>query len=178
MLDLSFPRTFAAALMMVVAAPAFAASTAKAALKEVTAAGQKWQPDAVVTHLSTLFGQSDGKARSWIYMVYSPKAKKSATVTTEDMKVVEVLEVLRNTSVDPIGDFIDSDKATAAAVKAGLKVDKGTKSVGMGLTVGNQAVGKPTLFWSVMVTSGDGFSSVTLNGKDGTFVKRDDVKFK
>ena len=178
MLDISFRRICVAASMLVLAAPAFAASTAKAALKEVNAAAQKWQPDAVVTHVSTLFGQSDGKARSWLYTVYSPKAKKSAIVTTEDLKVVEVLEVGRNTSVDPIGDFIDSDKATEAAVKAGLKVDKGTKSVGLGLTVGNQAVGKPTLFWSVMVTAGDGFSSVTLNGKDGTFVKRDDVKLK
>jgi hypothetical protein len=177
-LHIGFPRFFVAALTVVAAAPAFGASTAKTALKEVIAAGQKWQPDAVVTHVSTLFGQSDGKAQSWIYMVYSPKAKKSATVTTQDMKVVEVLEVGRNTSVDPIGDFIDSDKATEAAVKAGLKVAKGTKGVGMGLTVGNQAVGKPTLFWSVMVTTADGFSSITLDGKDGTFVKRDDVKLK
>lgn len=178
MSDLSLPRAFIAASILACGSPTFAAATAKAALKEAIAAGQKWQADAVVTHVSTLFGQPDGKAQSWIYMVYSPKAKKSATVTTQDMKVLEVLEVLRNTSVDPIGDFIDSDKAAEAAAKAGLTIDKGTKSVMMGLTVGNQAVGKPTLFWSVTVMAGDTFSAVTLNGKDGTFVKRDDVKLK
>lgn len=174
----SFGRTFLAALVLAGGTPTFAASTAKAALKEVVAAGKKWQPDAVVTHVSTIFGQPNGKARTWIYTVYSPKAKKSANVTTQDLTVLEVLEVPRNMSVDPIGDFIDSDKATEAAVKAGLKFEKPTQSVMMGLTVGNQAVGKPTLFWSVTVTAGDGFSAVTLNGKDGTFVKRDDVNLK
>lgn len=175
---ISIPRIIAGALLVVAAAPVFAASTAKAALKEVVVAAQKWQPDAVVTHVSTLFGQADGKASSWIYTVYSPKAKKSATVTTQDMKVVEVLEVLRNTSVDPIGDFIDSDQATQAAAKAGLALDKGAKNLMLGLVVGNQAVGKPTLFWTVSVMKGENFSGVTLSGKDGTFVKRDDVKLK
>jgi hypothetical protein len=178
MSQISISGIFAGALILAATAPAFAASTAKAALKEVIAAGQKWQPDAVVTHVSTLSGQPDGKASSWIYTVYSPKAKKSATVTTKDMKVVEVLEVLRNTSVDPIGDFIDSDQATAAATKAGLTIDKGARNLMMGLTVGNQAVGKPTLFWSVTVMRNDAFSGVTLRGTDGTFVKRDDVKLK
>ncbi|HEU0200136.1 MAG TPA: hypothetical protein VFR86_06840 [Burkholderiaceae bacterium] len=175
---ISIPGICVSALILAAAAPAFAASTAKAALKEVVAAGQKWQPDAVVTHVSTLFGQPDGKANSWIYTVYSPKAKKSATVTTKDTKVVEVLEVLRNTSTDPIGDFIDSDQATAAAAKAGLTLDKGAKDLMMGLVVGGQAVGKPTLYWTVSVMRGDNLSGVTLSGKDGTFIKRDDVKFK
>lgn len=47
----------------------------------------------------------------------------------------------------------------------------------MGLVVGNQATGKPTLFWSVTIMGEGGFSAVTLSGKDGAFIKRDNVKF-
>lgn len=47
----------------------------------------------------------------------------------------------------------------------------------MGLVVGNQATGKPMLFWSVTVMGERGFSAVTLSGKDGAFIKRDNAKF-
>lgn len=168
----------AAWLALALAAPALAASTAKAALTEVTAAAQKWQGDAVLTHVSTLAGRGDGMADHWLYTFYSPKAKKSAIVTARDKKV-EVDADVRNTSTDPLGtDFVDSDKVGESAAKAGLKIDKGSKQVLYGLVVGNQAVGKPQLFWSVTIMSGDGMSSVLLNGKDGAFIRRNDQKFK
>jgi|OpeIllAssembly_1097287.scaffolds.fasta_scaffold00798_5 hypothetical protein len=168
----------AVALALFAVTPAFAAATAKEAVKEATAAAQKWQPDAVLTHVSTLRGQGDGKAVDWLYSFYSPKAKKSAIVTAKDKAVTDVAADVRNTSVDPLGpDFIDSDKAAEAAIKAGLKIDKTTKGLGYGLVVGNQAVGKPQLFWSVTVMGDSGFSAVTLNGKDGAFIKRDEKKF-
>lgn len=168
----------AVALALFAVTPAFAAATAKEAVKEATAAAQKWQPDAVLTHVSTLRGQGDGKAVDWLYSFYSPKAKKSAIVTAKDKAVTDVAADVRNTSVDPLGpDFIDSDKAAEAAIKAGLKIDKTTKGLGYGLVVGNQAVGKPQLFWSVTVMNDNGFSAVTLNGKDGAFIKRDEKKF-
>lgn len=168
----------AVALALFAVTPAFAAATAKEAVKEATAAAQKWQPDAVLTHVSTLRGQGDGKAVDWLYSFYSPKAKKSAIVTAKDKAVTDVAADVRNTSVDPLGpDFIDSDKAAEAAIKAGLKIDKTTKGLGYGLVVGNQAVGKPQLFWSVTVMGDSGFSTVTLNGKDGAFIKRDEKKF-
>ena len=84
-----FPRRWACATMLALIAvpPAQAASTARAALKEVNAAAQKWQPDAVLTHVSTLGAKADGKANSWLYSVYSAKARKSAIVTARDTKV-------------------------------------------------------------------------------------------
>ncbi|HEX9720642.1 MAG TPA: hypothetical protein VGA59_13020 [Ramlibacter sp.] len=170
---------FAFSLTLTALTPSFAASTAKEALKDVTAAAQKWQPDAVLTHISTLMGRGDGKADQWLYTFYSPKAKKSAIVTARDKTVANVEADVRNTSTDPLGgDYVDSDKAVEAATKAGLKLDKGAKGLGMGLVVGNQAVGKPQLFWSVTIMSGDGMSSVLMNGKDAAFIRRNDHKFK
>jgi len=178
MLLFSLRWIFAVSLTLAALTPSFAASTAKEALKEVTAAAQKWQSDAVLTNVSTLMGRGDGKADQWLYMYYSPKAKKSAIVTARD-KTVDVTADVRNTSTDPLGgDYVDSDKAVEAATKAGLKLDKGAKGLGMGLVVGNQAVGKPQLFWSVTITTADGMSSVLMNGKDAAFIRRNDHKFK
>ena len=105
-------------------APAAAASTAKEAIKEATAAAQKWQPDAVLTHVSTIKGRGDGTADQWLYTYYAPKAKKSAIITAKG-KQVEVEPDVRNTSIDPLGtDFLDSDKAAEAAAKASGTWDK------------------------------------------------------
>lgn len=168
-----------AALALIASATALAAGTAKEPLKEVTAAAQKWQNDAVLTHISTLRGLGDGRAIDWMYMFYSPKANKSAIITAKDKAVTDVTADVRNTSTTPLGgDFVDSDKAVEAAVKAGMKIDKSTKGLGYGLVVGNQAVGKPQLFWSVTQFSDGGMSAVTLNGKDAALIKRDEQKFK
>lgn len=178
---LAFPLRIAAAMFVsagLVTVPAYAASTAKEAVKDATAAAQKWQPDAVLTHVSTLTARGDGTADQWLYTYYAPKAKKSAIVTAKGKKI-EVEADVRNTSVDPLGtDFLDSDKAAEAAAKAGLKFGKADKGLGLGLTVGNQAVGKPQRFWSVMVYSDAAISSVTLNAADGALIKRDDIKLK
>lgn len=171
--------TLASVLAMATLSAALAAGTAKEALKEVTAAAQKWQADAVLTHVSTLRGLPDGRAGEWLYTFYSPKANRSAIVTARDKAVTDVAADVRNTSITPLGaDFVDSDKAAEAAIKAGLKIDKKTRSLGFGLVVGNQAVGKPQLFWSVTLMGEDAISSVTLDGKNGALVKRDEQKFK
>lgn len=163
---------------LVVVHAAQAAQTAKAAITQATPAAAKWQADAQLTHVSTLRGQGDGRAASWLCTYYSPKAKKSAIVTVRDGGKVEVDADVRNTSVDAIGtDFVDSDQAVAAAAKAGLKFDQGAKGLGFGLVVGGQATGKPQLYWSVMVSSDKGMSGVTLSGKDAAFIKRDDIKY-
>lgn len=159
-------------------APAFAASTAKEAIKDATAAAQKWQSDAVLTHVSTLWGRGDGTADQWLYGFYAPKAKKSAIVTAKGKKI-EIDADVRNTSTDPLGtEFLDSDKAVEAAAKAGLKFGKVDKGLGLGLTVGNQALGRPQRFWSVTVMTDSAMSSVTLNAGDGALIKRDDIKLK
>lgn len=159
-----------------VATPAAAASTAKAALTQVkAAAAAAWQADAVLTHISTLTAKSDGKANSWLYTVYSPKAKKSAIITARDGKI-EVEPDVRNTSIAPLTtDILDSDKVLDAARKAGLKTGK--DGIGLGLTTFGRATGKPRVYWTVTVMGDDSFSSVTLDPKDGTLIKRDDVKF-
>src|SRR5574341_74929 len=102
----------AISLALMAITPSFAASTAREAIKEVTAAAQKWQPDAVLTRLSTVMGRGDGKADQWLYNFYSPKAKKSAIVTARDKAVTDVTADVRNTATDPLGsDYVDSDKA-------------------------------------------------------------------
>ena len=163
------------AIAFVLAGPAMAASTAKAALKEVTAASKQWQPDAVLTHVSTLTATPDGRSRSWLYTVYSPRAKKSAIVTARDLKV-EVDPVDRNTSVEPLaGDWMDSDKAMDAARKAGLAT--GADGIGLGLTTFGAGSAK-RVYWTVTVTTDAAIASVTLDPASGALVKRDDVKLK
>lgn len=169
-------RAASVAFVVLFASPALAAATARAALDDVLAQAKKWQPDAVLTHVSTLTAKPDGTARSWLYTVYSPKQKKSAIATARDRKV-DFEEVGRNTSVDPLaGDFLDSDKVLDAARKAGLKT--GADDIGLGLTTFGQATGKPRVYWTVTVMGADAMSSVTLDPKDGTLVRRDDVKLK
>lgn len=171
-------QVMALAMSLALAQAAQAAQTAKAAITQAAPAAAKWQADAQLTHVSTLRGQGDGRAASWLCSYYSPKAKKSAIVTVRDGGKVELDADVRNTSVDPIGgDFVDSDQAVAAAAKAGLKLDKAAKDLGLGLVVGGQATGRPQLYWSVMVSTDKGVSGVTLSGKDASFVKRDDVKY-
>lgn len=160
-------------------ASAYAAATAKEAVKEATAAAQKWQADAVLTHVSTLRGGADGKAANWLYTFYSPRAKKSAIITTNDQAVTNVAADVRTISTDPLGaEFADSDKAMAAAIKAGLKVGKAGTAVGIALYVGNQAVGKPQLFWAVTVMNDEGMMSFLLDGASAAFIRRDEQKFK
>lgn len=159
--------------MLILTPAAFGAETAKAALKQVMAAGQKWQADAILTHVSTLEAKADGKARAWLYQFYSPKSKKSAIVTALGTKV-EIEPDVRTTSVDPIGNFIDSDKALEAARKHGLKADK---SIGMGITLMGKATAKPRVLWSVTVM-GDTILTWSLDAKDGSLVNKNEVKLK
>ena len=153
------------------ALPAWADSTARAALKEVQAAGQKWQADAILTHVSTLQAKADGTAPAWLYTFYSPKTRKSAIVTARGTKV-EIEPDVRTTSVDPIGDFMDSDKALDAARKHGLKA---VASIGLGLTLMGKATAEPRLLWSVTVL-GDSIFTWSLDAKDGSLVNKSEVK--
>jgi hypothetical protein len=172
----SLRSILAIGLLALTAVSAMAAGTAREAIQDATAAARKWQGDAVLTHLSTLQGRGDGRGDSWLYTFYSPGAKKSAIVTARDKKI-EVDADVRNTSVIPLAaEFIDSDKAVQAAAKAGLKVDKSTKNVMLSVFVGNQAVGKPRMFWSVGAMSNNVISTVLLDGSDGAFIRRDDLK--
>lgn len=154
--------------------PAWADSTAKAALKEVVAAGQKWQGDAVLTHVSTLLAKADGKSRSWLYTFYSPKTKKSAIVTARDTKT-EIEPDVRTTSVDPIGDFIDSDKALEAARKHGLTAKD---SIAMGLTLMGKATNQPKTLWSINVMGNDSALTWSIDSRDASLLHKGEVKMK
>jgi len=176
---LSSGRRILIALALTAALPALAASNVKTALETVTAEARKWQADAVLTHVSTLQGQGDGRAAQWLYTFYSPATKKSAIVTARDKAVTDVSVDVRNTSTDPLGsEFADSEKAAEAARVAGLKIDKASRGLGYGLVVGNQAVGRPQLFWSVTLMSDDSMVSVLLDGKSAAFIRRNEQKFK
>lgn len=169
-------QVIAIVAVLFAAAHAHAASTARAALPQVAEAAKKWQPDAVVTHVSTLGGKADGKASAWLYTVYSPKVKKSAIVTARDTKV-ELEEVLRNSSTEALpAEYLDSDKALDAARKAGFKTDG--KDIGFGLTTFGTSTKKPFVAWAITILTPQGASSVTLDSKDGALIKRDEVKFK
>lgn len=169
------PAASAAIAVFVLALPAHAASTAAAALAEVSAAAKAWQADAALTHVSTLSGTPDGKAASWLYTVYSPKAKKSAILTARDRKV-DVDPVDRNTSVDPLAPgWMDSDKALDAARKAGLGLP-GT-GIGLGLTTFGAGAAKRA-YWTVTVMTEAAILSLTLDPVTGALVKRDEVKLK
>lgn len=160
--------------MLILVPAAFAAETAKAALKQAIAAGQKWQADAILTHVSTIEAKGDGKARSWLYNFYSPKTKKSAIVTAVGTKL-EIEPDVRTTSGDPIGDFLDSDKAVDAARKHGLKENN---SIAMGLTLFGKATKQPRVLWGLTVMAGNKMLTWSLDAKDGSLVNKNEINLK
>jgi len=145
-------------------------TTAKAALPQATTIAGKWRPDAALTHVSSLTVNSDGTAASWIYTFYSPKTKKSLNVTISTGAPFDTLEV-PNTSMIPVGDFVDSDAAMKEAAKHQLK----GKDPSMGLVVMG-STGSAT--WSVNGGFAEGDVSVVLVGKTGAFIRRQVISYK
>ena len=101
------------------------------------------------------------------------KARKSAIVTARDIRV-EIEPDVRTTSVDPIGEFIDSDKALKAARKHGLKAND---SIAMGLTLMGKATSQPRMLWSISVM-GESILSWSIDSKDGSLLHKGEVKLK
>jgi hypothetical protein len=144
-----------------------AGSTAKTGLGKATEIAKKWKGDAVLTSISSLEVQSDGTARTWLFMFYSPASKKYNIVTAKGTSF-EDLEVNSGMSLPIVGEFLDSDKAVAEAKKNGMK--GGGISVGLNMGgIGEDA----RLYWSVNGGFEKGDVSVTLDGKTGKFVKKD-----
>ncbi len=93
--------------------------------------------------------------------------------------MTDVTTDVRNSSTHPLGtEYLDSAKAVEAAVTHGLKIAKGAEGLGYGLFVGNTAIGQPQAFWTVTQLVGNDLSGVTLEARDGAFIKRDEMKFK
>ena len=145
-------------------------ATAKAALPQATAIAGKWRPDAALTHVSSITVNPDGTASSWIYTFYSPKTSKTLNVTMSPGAPVDTLEV-PNTSMIPVGDFVDSDVAMKEAAKHQLK----GSSPSMGLVVMG-STGAAT--WSVNGGFAEGDVSVVLVGKTGAFIRRQVISYK
>lgn len=142
-------------------------ATAKAGLGKSNELAKKWKADAVLTSISSLEVQPDGTANSWLYMFYSPAAKKYNIVTAKGASF-EDLEVNSGMTLPIVGEFLDSDMAVAEARKHGLKGG----SISVGLNMGG--IGKDArLYWSVNGGFEKGDVSVTLDGKTGAFVKKD-----
>jgi hypothetical protein len=128
----SFRWIFSLCLALLATTPALAASTARESIKEVTTAAQKWQPDAVLTHISTLRGHADGRADSWRSI---RRGKKSAIVTARDKKI----EVDLTCVLPPPIRWVQSSsiwQGGRSAVKA-TEIRQGDRP-GMGLVVGNR----------------------------------------
>lgn len=102
--------------------------TARAELPQVLAAAKKWQPDAVLVHLSSTKVKPDGTASEWKYGFYAPKSQKRSVITAREGKVT-AREVRLGNFTAPLGEFIDSDKAMAIAKKNGLKGSEPSMSV-------------------------------------------------
>ncbi len=140
--------------------------TAKAALTQAVAASKKWQSDAVLVSLSSVRVQSDGTAEEWKYSFYSPHTGRRCVVTAS-ASGTRTKEVRLGHSTEPLGDFIDSDKAMQEARKNGLRGDD------LNMTVKVQGTGSSAAaYWIV----NGGFTrvdvSILLVAKTGKFSSR------
>jgi hypothetical protein len=145
-------------------------TTAKAGLHKAVDAAQKWQRDAALTNVSTWQANPDGTAPKWSYMFHSPKAKMAYSVDVKGDKVVQTMEV-RPHITDPVGDFVDSDKAMQEAKKNGIK-----GKPAMSLIVMGQATKNPGVFWSVVSSGASSMLSVVIEGRSGKFSYKQETK--
>jgi hypothetical protein len=110
--------------------------TAKARLALAAAAAKKWRADAALTYVTTNTANPDGTAASWMYIYDSPAGKEQRMVIVDEGGGVEVMP--NSTAFrKPLGEFVDSDRAMAAAVAAGMKTN--TWGMAMSLSVGERA---------------------------------------
>jgi len=152
-----------AAFFMVGSLPVHAAgNTARVALESVIAAAKQWRPDAVLSSIYTTTADIDGKAVSWSYGFYSPKAGSYLNVTARG-RSIETLEIAVGQTDAVSADFLDSHQAVAEAVKAGIQAD----TMRMRLTKTE---------W--LVNSGDhkGALTIWLNPRTGKLIKRQTVQ--
>jgi hypothetical protein len=103
-------------------------------------------------------------------MFHSPKAKMAYSVDVKGDKVVQTMEV-RPHITDPVGDFVDSDKAMQEAKKNGIK-----GKPAMSLIVMGQATKNPGVFWSVVSSGASSMLSVVIEGRSGKFSYKQETK--
>jgi hypothetical protein len=151
--------------MCIVVRAADTAFTARAGLAAATAAAQKWQPDAVLTGVSTMRASPDGHAGNWDYMFHSPNSGKACTFTFAGDQLVDQVEVRPHLTDRVIANFVDSTDAAATAKASGLDT-KGQPLV-MSLLVMGQATKQAGTFWSVSGGYAKGALAVVVDAKTG-----------
>ncbi len=159
-------RLGVALLLAAIAVSASAGQTARFALTEVMAAARKWQPDAVLVSLSSTKAQLDGTASEWRYSFYSPATQKRCVVTARG-KEATAREVRLGYDTEPLGEFVDSDKAGQVAAGNGIKGELSSMAVkhwGSGKSAG--------VFWIVSSALGKGNPTVFIVAKTGQFASR------
>jgi hypothetical protein len=167
----SFTILAGLAFTLAFSGPASAAGqTARTALNEVLAAGKKWQADAVIVGLSSVTVQPDGTASSWKYSFYSPRTPKRCVVTA-DASGVRSREVSAGYDTQPLGEFIDSDRAMQEAKKNGLK----GKDPNMGVKWQGSGATRATT-WIVNGGTAKGDVSVSLDARTGRFIVRNTME--
>ena len=150
------------ALLLVPSVLFAAGNPARAALDDATDAAKHWQPDAILTSVSSNTVDIDGKGASWFYSFYSRKANSYLAVTAKG-RSIDTMQLGTGQSDSVPADFLDSDKAMAEAVKVGLKGE----TMRMQLTRAQ---------W--VINSGDqkGALSVWLNPRTGKVIKKQAVQ--
>ena len=156
----------ALALAGVTPASEEAGLTARRDLAQVEARARAWRADAVLVHLSTMRARPDGTAAEWKYSFASLASGKRCVVTARP-GTVTVREVPLGSYRAPLGDFIDSDKAMAAARAHGLKGREPSMSVQRPAGAGPEATA-----WIVTGGWAAGDTSVTVDARSGAVLRR------
>lgn len=141
------------------------AESARNVVAKLAARARQWQSDAVLTNLSTFSAAQDGTAATWSSMFYSPVTKKWLAVTASGAKL-DALEVSEGLT-DPIGEFIDSDRAMQVAKKNGVTPGRETL---MGLAWTGAKDGLAC--WTVGGGFEPGSVAVVLNAKTGDLITK------
>jgi hypothetical protein len=140
--------------------------TARGALPEVLAKARAWQGDAALVHLSSTKVNPDGTASEWKYSFYASASKKRCVVTAHPGGVT-LREVRLGSFTEPLGEFVDSDKAMEVARKNGLR--GGEPSMSVLRPAGARAEGTR---WLVTGGFNAGDTSIGVDAKTGAFLER------
>lgn len=143
-------------------AAAGALPTAKTGLAAATAEARKWQADAILVAVETSTAEPDGSAYSWMYLYDSPASKQHAAVLVDEKGEVSMMPSSATAFSKPLGEFVDSQVAMAAAVAAGMKTH--AFGMSMSLTMSERAE------W-FMSDSDHGY---TVDATTGKFLKKEE----
>lgn len=140
-----------------------AGHTARAGLSQALTSAKAWHADAILVHLSSAKVRMDGTASEWRYSFYSPGTAKRCVVTSREGGTT-TKEVRLGNYTEPLGDFVDSDKAMEVARQNGLKGREPSMSV-------VRPAGARGGATSWLVTGGfdKGDTAITIDAKMGAF---------